>query len=58
MRNFRIGLVVFLASTMVAGAQTNAEVKVLGEMRRMFTEHDIGPHVDLAEVVDKLARAH
>ena len=35
-------------STLSAGA--NSDVRVLGEMRRMFTARDIGPNVDLAEV--------
>jgi hypothetical protein len=36
---------------LTAGAQTNTDVHVLGEMRRMFTEHDIAPHVDLSTIV-------
>jgi len=35
-------------STLSAGA--NSDVRVLGEMRRMFTARDIGPNVDLAGV--------
>jgi len=45
----RILLFLFLVfSTLSAGA--NSDVRVLGEMRRMFTARDIGPNVDLAEV--------
>jgi acetolactate decarboxylase len=43
-----MGLVGLLLNIATAGAQTNAEVHVLGQMRRMFTEHDLGPHVELA----------
>jgi len=49
-KNIHSGLASFLLSILSAGAETNAEVHVLGEMRRMFVEHDIGPHVDLEAI--------
>src|ERR1051325_1943439 len=41
-------IILFVSSSLAT--QVMAEVKVFGEMRRMFTAHDIGPNVDLAEV--------
>src|SRR5438105_3382775 len=34
----------------ISAGQTGTEVHVVGEMRRMFTAHDIGPNVELAAI--------
>jgi acetolactate decarboxylase len=57
MTNCRVGLAGFFLSTLTVGAQTNAVVHVLGEMRRMFMEHDIGAHVELAAIT-KIAHVY
>jgi len=45
----RILLSLFLVFSTLS-ARANSDVRVLGEMRRMFTVRDIGPNVDLAQV--------
>jgi acetolactate decarboxylase len=49
MRNCRTACIILVAfSTLPA---SSSEVHVIGEMRRMFMEHDIGPNVELRNVL-------
>ena len=41
-----VSFFLFFATTLAQAA----DVHVIGEMRRMFTDHDIGPNVDLSQI--------
>ena len=43
-------LLAIIAGPLTSKAAGDAEVRVIGQMRRMFMAHDIGPNVDLQDV--------
>ena len=51
MRRLQTTLFTFLLGLSWSVAGASSEVRVIGEMRRMFMAHDIGPNVDLAKVL-------
>lgn len=50
MTNARTGLIVLVTAFSASLLAATPEVRVIGQMRRMFTAHDIGPNVDLAKM--------
>ena len=51
MTNSRITWITLTLALSTAIATASSEVRVIGEMRRMFMAHDIGPNVELRKVV-------
>ena len=43
-------LLAIIAGPLTSKAAGDADVRVIGQMRRMFMAHDIGPNVDLQDV--------
>ena len=50
MTNVRTGLTLLLLVISTSLFAATPEVHVIGQMRRMFTAHDIGPNVELSKM--------
>src|SRR5262245_4919095 len=46
----KLALAVLMLEAALAALAADSDVQVIGEMRRMFTAHDIGANVDLAKL--------
>ena len=46
----RLDLIMLVLALPLLSVEANSEVRVIGEMRRMFTAHDIGANVDLLSI--------
>src|SRR5205085_11379950 len=46
----RLDLIMLVLALPLLSVNAESEVRVIGEMRRMFTAHDIGANVELARI--------
>jgi acetolactate decarboxylase len=53
MRNCQIPVVALALALSSSVLAASSEVRVIGQMRRMFTAHDIGPNVELRKAIRK-----
>jgi hypothetical protein len=48
--NYRIPWIAFAMALSTSTGLSSSDVRVFGQMRRMFMAHEIGPNVDLRKI--------